>query len=125
MELAVQYIENAGSLKALRLNRPPGTFLGGNRRTRRKLEIPRVKSMMNPKIRIVHGKLNCVWISVSLVGNRVSYPTIPIKFRAAIGKTVPPIDAPVAVMPKAVPRLFLNQCPITLRVGPKHIPHAI
>lgn len=54
---AIQYIVNAGSLNALKLKRPPGTFLGGNLRARTILEIPSMKIRIKPIMRIVHGKL--------------------------------------------------------------------
>lgn len=55
--LAIQYIVNAGVLKAFKLKSPPGTFFGGNRRARTIFEMPSVNIRMKPKMRIVHGKL--------------------------------------------------------------------
>lgn len=51
-----------------------------------------------------------------------THPTSLISILAAIGKTVPPTLEPVAVKPSAIPRLFLNQCEMTLNAGAKIIP---
>lgn len=53
-----------------------------------------------------------------------TYPTSGIKFCAAIGNTVPPIDDPIAVMPSASPLRFENQCDTTPSAGPNNIPLA-
>jgi len=57
-------------------------------------------------------------------GRARAHPTTGIKFFAAIGTTVPPIEDPTATNPIANPRLSLNQCAITAVVGPKIPPQA-
>ena len=47
-----------------------------------------------------------------------------MRLRAAMGKIVPPIDEPMAFMPRARPRLRLNQWPMMPIMGPKMMPHA-
>jgi hypothetical protein len=52
-----------------------------------------------------------------------AYPTISVKLRNNTGNNVPPMDDVKATTPKAVPRLFLNQCAMMLITGPNTMPH--
>lgn len=121
----------------------PLFFLGGNLRSRvysdgsiffdgqrcctRKLTrfvIVKVNNRMNPRIRIVHGNLTGINKMDPPIPKNASYPTMFMRLRAAIGRTVPPADDPVAVIPNARDRLFLNQCPLIPIVGPNITPAA-
>lgn len=87
-----QYTVSACILKALGLKRPPAIFLAGNRRFRVKFAMPRVHSIMKPRIRIVQGKLQAkicqmkvvsgVW-DIPYLGNES--PSRDWKHRAASG----------------------------------------
>lgn len=59
------------------------------------------------------------------MGQYNTYPTAVIRFRAAIGKMVPPTDEPMATSPKARPRFLWNQCEMTATHGPNIIPAEI
>jgi hypothetical protein len=54
-----------------------------------------------------------------------AYPTAFFKSDIATGNTTPPMDDPKAMIPKAVTRLLLNQCAMTLITGPNMKPHDI
>src|ERR1700761_5664854 len=51
------------------------------------------------------------------------YPKRGISLCVAMGNTMPPMDEPTAVKPRASPRLRWNQWPTTLKVGPNIVPH--
>lgn len=74
-------------------------------------------------ILIVH--LNLITPSKSKLTRRVNliYPTLGIRFCAAIGNTTPPTEAPTAIYPNTRPRLFLNQWARIACVGEKTPPH--
>ena len=67
---------------------------------------PRTTRRTNPMILMVHLK-----------------PTCGRSCFAAIGKSVPPRDEPIATNPIASPRRFLNQCATADAVGAKMHPH--
>ena len=54
-----------------------------------------------------------------------THPTSSNSLRAAIGKRTPPIAAPNEAIPNASARLRLNQCPMTVKTGPKIMPQLI
>jgi len=53
-----------------------------------------------------------------------TYPTSLINLLVAIGNTVPPKLDPAVIIPRAIPRRFLNQCEMMPMAGPKIAPQA-
>ena len=65
---------------------------------------------MKPKQRIVHWNLFVVnWLSATSTEESKTDPTLGSRFLAVIGRTVPPMEEPMATNPIARPRRFLNQ----------------
>ena len=87
--------------------------------------MPRVTSKIKAMIRIVQRKLGQFVISAHQGQEEITYPTSSNSLRAAIGKITPPIAAPNEAIPNANARLRLNQCPMTVKAGPKIMPQLI
>lgn len=84
-----------------------------------KFAITRLTRRKRASIRIVHGKLGVKWAFDNRSCQKLeTHPTSGISFRAAMGRTVPPIDEPTATKPIARPRRRLNQCAMTAYAKP-------
>jgi len=90
--------------------------------SRTKFMIPRKNIKINAMILIDHLNL-CANSAKAMDKLIYAYPTVTFKLRNAIGRSVPPIEAMQATMPKAVDRLLLNQWAMIPIIGPKMIPH--
>ena len=83
-----------------------------------------MRSSIRAMTRIIHLNLKKSISHIPCTGDALAYPISSIKFLATIGMIVPPSDAPVAVIPDANDRRFLNHCAQIAGIGQKSIPQA-